>query len=255
MSVRLYADEFRVAIYEEAPGGGEADDPNSLMNRPVLDPINWMANIFFHSDLTYFGIVAHQLTTINHAFVGGGSFPITPSALVTINGQTARADHLLLTHNLGYVPKFFVLYNNRMIPLGFPIQINGNVATRFVAAYATTTQVRLAEFARSSSLNLDAVSRTYTTIVFRDAEANPIGDNLDIRPGVANFAHGKFRAQEPHLRADGLGDVQWPIQTGRAVGVRNGGFRFWEANGGNTDYNDYNGSLPAPGYIMTSAGI
>lgn len=261
MSVRLYADEYRCAIYEEAPGGGDPIDPNSQMNRPVLDPITWIDNIYFHSDLNYYRIAAQNLNVvINHASVAGlttqaGNGAGDTSDIVTYAGQIATTSHLLIDHNLGYIPKFFCIYDGKLIPHGTPVQSVGNGQIRFVTAYATTTQIRLFETASSTENALPAITKTYQVIVFHDATADLDYPMLDLHPGVAVFGQGKFRGENPHLRADGLGDVQWPIATERAAGIRNGGLRAYYPNGGYVDFLYYNGSLAAPDYIITSAGI
>jgi hypothetical protein len=261
MTIRLYADEFRCAIYEEAPGGGDPLDPTSQMNRPVMSPISWLSNVYFHSDLNYYGIAATNLSaTISHAAVagmtriaGGGNQEVP--ATVVFYGQAVETNHLLVTHGLGYVPKFFCIYNNRLIPHGTPIQDEGLGLKRFVTAYATSTQIRLHEVGWSSDATLPAVSRTYQVIVFREPSANSTDKQLDLYAGGADFGRGKFRGAEPHLRADGVGDVQWPIATGPTAAIRNGGLRVWTPNGSAIDFGPYNGSVPAPPYIITSAGV
>jgi hypothetical protein len=261
MTVRLYADELRCAIYDEAPGGGDPIDPLSLMNRPVVSPLSWLSNIYFHSDLDYYGIAVKNLSvSISHAAIAGmvrtaagGNQEV--SAAVTFGGQTVETNHLLVNHGLGYVPKFFCIYDNRLIPHGTPVQDSGFGLKRFVTAYATSTQIRLHEVGYSSASTLPAVSRTYQVIVFREPSADPTEKQLDLYAGGADFGRGKFRGAEPHLRADGLGDVLWPIATGPTAGVRNGGLRVWVPNGSFVDFGPYNGSLGAPSYINTSAGV
>lgn len=260
MSIRLYADELRCAIYEEASGGGDPIDPTALMNRPVVDPLNWISNLYFHSDLDYYEIAARNMNcVISHAAVAGritqagGTGEV--SAVVSLGGQFVRTSHLMVTHNLGYIPRFFCIYNGRLIPHGIPVQDAGGGLVRFVTAYATATEIRLGELAVSTTVALPATTLTYQVIVFRTPGTNPSSKMLDIYPGAAEFGQGKFRASEPHLRADGLGDVQWPVATGRTAAVRNGGLRAYYPNGGYVDFGPYNGSLGPPPYITTSAGV
>lgn len=254
MSIRLYADEFRCAIYEEAPGGGDPSDPTSQMNRPVLNPTAWLDNVKFHSDLNYFGIAAKDLNVnITHPTVPGLTTQVTIGMI--ISGQDLTADHLLLQHNLGYVPKFFVIYDNKLIPHGSVVQKEGQNRLRYVSAYATTTQIRLHELGASTAADLPSVTRNYKVIVFRDATVSPLLQQLDVYPGEAVFGKGKFIASEPHLRADGLGDVQWPIATSRTANVQNGGLVVWQPGGPYFADDMYNGPLVAPSYINTSAGV
>lgn len=253
MTVRLYADAFRCAIYNEAPGGGNPDDPASPMNRPVVDPIGWLPNIYFHSDLNYYGIAAYGSVSVSHPSVAARTNNTTGS--VVFYGQAARSTHLLVTHNLGYQPKFFCIYGGRLIPHGFPVQTESGSRNRFVTAYATSTEIRLWEIGYSDQNDLPATTRNYQVIAFRDPAASPTSTMLDLRPSVADFGRGKFRGGEPHLRADGQGDVLWPVATGKTAGVRNGGLRTWLPNGGAIQFREYNGGLAAPGYFMTSAGV
>lgn len=260
MSVVLFADEFRCAIYEEAPGGGAAIDPNAPMNRPLLDPLGWLGNVYFHSDLNYFGIAARNMNAvINHAAIPGlvrqaGSAGES-SAVVKFYGQAVTTSHNLVTHNLGYAPRFFCIYDGKLIPHGAPIQQEAGNRRRFVTAYATSTEIRLFEVANSQAEALPAATRTYQVIVFRDPAASPTTTPLHLAPGVADFGRGKFRGGEPHLRADGQGDVLWPIATSRTAAVRNGGLRAFYPAGGYIDFYDFDGSLPAPSYLTTSAGV
>lgn len=256
MSIRLYADEFRCAIYEEAPGGGDPANPNSLMNRPVIDPYSWVDNIRFHSDFYYLGIEKTGTATISHPAVP----TITRQVGYAMNvvGQTVTNDYLLLTHDLGYVPNFFCLYNNRLIPAGQAVQFVGagnSDARRYVTAYATTTQIRVFELAYSSSLSLPAINVTYRAIVFREQTLTPDGYMLSMKPGEVIFGQGKFRSDYPPLRADGAGDQVWPLATSPTGSVANGGFRGYEAGGGYIDSGPYNGSAPAPSYLTTSSGV
>ena len=261
MTVRFYADAFRCAIFDEAPGGGDPLDPNAPMNRPAIDPMNWLPSIYFHSDLNYYRIAARNMNrVISHAALPGlvtqaGNGAGDTSDVVYFYGQTVTTSHELVTHNLGYAPKFFCMYDGKLMPHGLPIQVDGQGRARFVTAYATSTQIRLFERAWSSEVALSAANRTYQVIVFHDPLPDPASPMLDLQPGVAVFGQGKFRGGEPHLRADGLGDVQWPLATARTAAIRNGGIRAWYPGGGYVDFLNYNGGLPAPPYIMTSAGV
>ena len=253
MSIRLYSDATRCAIYEEASGGGDPLDPNSQMNRPVINPTAWLPNVYFHSDLDYYGIAAQATVSISHASIAGQTNPT--EGAVQFLGQAVSTNHLLVTHGLGYVPRFFCIYNGRLIPHGTPVQDAGSGKKRYVTAYATTTQIRLFEVGYSDNTSLPAVSRNYQIIAFRDPTVNPTNTALNIEPGQADFGFGHFRGSEPHLRADGAGDVQWPIATRRTAAIRNGGLRVYQPNGTFVDLMDFTGSLAAPTYITTSAGV
>lgn len=257
MSKRFYADASRVVIYEEAPGGGDPIDPNSLMNRPVVAPLSWLPNVYFHSDLGYYGVEVQGTTVISHSSVAGRT--VTVGADIYLSqlyyGQSQSFDHLLINHNLGYVPKFFVAYDSKMIPHGMPVQADGSGGVRLVSAYATATQIRLREFATSSSVALPAAVRSYQVLVFRANVPNPALDMLKIEPGDVIFGQGKFRANNPHLRATGPGDSLFAQAKTRTAAVRNGGFRAYPPNGSPVDLGPFAGSLAAPDFINVTAGV
>lgn len=263
MSVRFYSDAIRCAIFEEAPGGGDPLNPNSAMNRPILAPMSWLPNIRFHSELNYYGIAAKNMNAvINHAAVAGmvrnagDNGGDAGNSIVSYFGQGITRTHLLLTHNLGYVPRFFCVYNNRMLPQGIPIQNQDNGRVRFVTAYATTTQIRLFEIGYSTNNALAAATRTYQVMAFRTPAKDPALQMLDMSPGSVVFGQGKFRATEPHLRAyNSQGDTAFAIARGRTAAIGNGGIRAYTPNGGFIDFNGYSGNLTAPAFINVSAGV
>lgn len=256
MSVRLYADEIRCAVYEEAPGGGDPLSPTSQMNRPVISPLDWLDNIYFHSDLNYYPTVVNGVTTISHPSVAGRTQTVGDDAYLSqlYYGQSLTFDHLLIQHDLGYVPLFFVAYDGKMIPHGMPVQFaSGGV--RLVSAYATTTQIRLREFATSSASALPAVTRSYQVLVFRNNSPDLALPVLNIEPGDVVFGQGRFRANMPHLRATGPGDSIFAQARTRTAAVRNGSFRAYPPNGSPVDLGTFTGSLPAPGFINVTAGV
>lgn len=260
MSIRLYADEFRCAIYEEAPGGGEADNPNAPMNRPVLAPLLWLPNIYFHSDLDYYGVAAKNLAIpIDHQAVPAKSTVIGVNGFNTATfvyyGQTLEQDQLLLTHNLGYVPKFYSIFNGRFMSSGNPVQTIAASRARFSSVYATTTQIRVHSVGSSADVDLPALTATYGVLVFRQHAPVAAEKMLNIEPGEVTFGQGKFKSAQPPLRVVGPGDAQYAVAQGRTADSRNGGQRFYVANGGAFDFGPYNGTLPAPTYINVTAGV
>jgi hypothetical protein len=254
MTIRLYADEFRCAIYDEAPGGGDPLDPNALMNRPVVNPMGWLSSLYFHSNFDYYGAPFHGTVTIGHAAVAGASSQV--AYFTTFEGQAVRSDHLLLTHNLGYVPRFFVHYGNLMIPHGMPVQDEGEGLKRFVTGYATSTQVRLSELAWSGASTLSAASRTYGAVVFANSEANPFLDQLLIEPGHVIFGRGRFNVSWPHLRVVGSGESPYAQALGRTAGVGNGSLRVITPGGGAINFGPYvdKSGLVAPSFINVTVG-
>jgi hypothetical protein len=254
MTIRMFADATGCAIFEEAPGGGDPLNPTSLMNRPFLNPMSWVANILFHSEFNYYGVVASTLSvTITHPAVAGVTTarPYTP---VNYVGQSVVYDHLLLNHNEGVVPLFFVAYGGQMLPHGTPTQIEAG-GYRMVSAYATATQIRLRDLGVSSASTLPAASRTYQVLVFRSTAKDPALKQLDLSPGAAVLGQGKFQQSQAHLRALLSGDTPFAVAKDRTAAIRNGSLRARFSNGGIVDVGPFNGSLPAPGFINVTAGV
>jgi hypothetical protein len=254
--VLLYADEYRCAIYRAAPGGGAQDDPNAPMNRPIISPLSWMDNILFHSSLGYYGVIAHGSRTISHQSVAGRTVTVGTDAYLSqlYYGQSQSFDHLLLQHDLGYVPRFFVAYDGKMIPHGMPVQ-SASGGVRLVCAYATATQIRLREFATSSASALPAATRAYQVLVFRSNSPDLALPMLNIEPGDVVFGQGKFRANMPHLRATGTGDNLFAQAKNRTAMIRNGAFRSYPPNGSPVDLGPFVGTMTAPNFINVAAGV
>lgn len=254
MSIRLYADGLRCAIYEEAPGGGDPLEPSSLMNRPIVDPMNWLDNIYFHSNFDYYGAPSSGSVVINHSAVAGTTTPV--AYFTTFEGQAIRTDHLLLTHSLGYVPRFFVHYNGLMIPHGMPVQDEGLGLKRFVTGYATSSEIRLSELAYSSSVTLNAVSRTYGAVAFANSEANPFLDQLLIQPGSVIFGRGRFNLSWPHLRVVGPGESPYAQALGRTAAIGNGSLRVYPPGMSAIDFGPYvdKSSLVPPSFVNVTVG-
>jgi hypothetical protein len=261
MTIRTYADAVRCVIFEEAPGGGDPLDPASPMNRPVLSPLSWLGNLYFHSALDYYGVAAYDPSiSVTHPQIAGivrsaGGGTGSGSSPVSLAGQSGQSDHLLLQHNLGYVPDFYAIIGGRLIPGGIPVQRQDDFRVRWASVYATTTQIRVRSFGYSSGSALAAIAVSYGVIVFRDHAPIAGEDMLRIAPGDVVFGRGLFRSGEPHLRATGGGGSAFAVATGPTARVRNGGLRAWLPDGSSTDWGYYNGGGSAPGFINVGVGV
>jgi hypothetical protein len=225
---------------------------------PYKNPAAHLDLVLFHSDLNYYGVAASNLNrVIAHPTVAGVNPPVAGdgSFIVRGLGQAVVNDHLLVTHNLGYVPKFFALYSGGMFPNGIPVQNEGLGRKRFVADYATTTEIRLFEVGYSSDVALSAVSRTYQVFAFRDAAPDLALPIMKLSPSSVIFGQGKFRSADPHLRAYDVGDSKLAIARSRTAAIRNGGLRAYLPDGSFVDFQGFNGSLPAPSFINLAVGL
>lgn len=250
---RFYADEFRVVIYEEAPGGGDPLDPNSLMNRPIISPISWLANVYFHSDFDYYNTYISTSVSFAHPSRPANSF--SPSLRITNTSVVATASYALLTHGLGYIPKFYAGITNKFVPNTYPIQIGTN-ALRYVSFFATTTQIWVHEvYQVAVSEGLAAITPTYQLLVFADSDIDPSLDMLELEPGNVVFGQGKFRQDRPPMRIAAPGETPFAEANSRTAAIRNGAVRSYLPNGGYVDAGPFNGSLPAPSFVNVQSGI
>jgi len=222
-----------VALYEEAPGGGDFRDIDAPRNRPARDPANWLANIYFHSDLDNLEVESDTTVTINHAPVAAGS---GPGGSVTVNGTVqyggATATHLLISHGLGYKPHVLVLVGDNVLFAGTPIQTDADKRMRSVSPYVTTSEVRLHEWTVRTSNVLGAVSKDYRVIVFRQPPA-PSGNKLrDFQPGAGIFqlAFGRFDVDRRYLQVV-PGGTPWGLSSGRSIDLKRGGVRLVNPDG------------------------
>jgi len=221
----------RVALYEEAPGGGDPQDPNSAMNAPLNNPVTWFANLYFHSDFNYME-VSHGPATVNVSHPSVSTIP-SIGGTISFGWGSAIADHALYAHGLGYAPLALVALGNNILWPGMPVQVQGDGGMRFCTIYTDATHVRMYEFASVGSANLGAVSLDYTLLVFRDPPA-PTGNILfDFEPvaGTIQMGLNKFNSIRRYLQVVAGGSPFGISQGGRTIGLSNGSPRAFRPDG------------------------
>ena len=225
-----------VAIYDEAPDGVDPQDINDPMHRPLLDPENWLANIYFHSDFDYCEVAfGPTVVPITHPLVPGA----TESDGASVNnGQviydTTATQYTLLTHNLGYVPDFMVVVDGDALYPGYIAQYFGDGRARYLCAYADSTRIYLEERVSKTSNALSAIAKNYTVLVFKQPPA-PSGNVLGSWDGeVLKMGRGKFSSDRRYLQVGSNGDP-FGFALGRTIHVKNGAPRFVDPNGTITD--------------------
>lgn len=236
----------KVALFEEAPGGGSFADPHSPRNRPLLDPNNWLANIYFHSDLDNLEIVSNTTITVAHAAVaatssGGLNSPQAFGQASTGNAETVRykaasSEHVLVTHNLGYIPNALIVVGSNVIWPGMPVQTFTDGRGRYVSAYVTTTQVKLHEWVSGTDAALAAVNVAYRVIVFKQTP-DPSGSILfdfNHTSGLVQMARGRFRSDRNYLQVV-PGGSPFSIAYGKTLDLKNGAPRFIKPDGSHFD--------------------
>ena len=123
------------------------------------DPVANLDRIWLCSDFDYYQTAFDQNVTLSHPAVSGGS--TTLGGDFTIAGHYVETDLAVLTHNLGYIPRFKVAIGAELIPNGWAIQTpaGGDNGARLVSFYATTTEIRCSDMGWATASTLAAKSR------------------------------------------------------------------------------------------------
>lgn len=224
----------RCALYDEPTTSGDPQDPNSARNSPLNSPVSNLQFVYFHSDFNYME-VSHGPTTVAVAHasvpVGGTSFPES-GASIAFGWKATSANHVLLTHSLGYIPHAMVVVAGNVLWPGMPVQVASDGGSRYVSAYCTTTQVVLYEWASSGATTLPATSLNYTVLVFRNPPA-PTGNILiDFDPvtGDVEMGRGQFDSSRRYLQVV-PGGSPFGIAYGRTIDLNNGAPRAVRPDG------------------------
>lgn len=233
----------RCALYDEAPGGGDVANPNSMRNRPLNNPTAWLSLIYFHSDFNYMEVSSGPTpVTVNHSAVS----PIAPPIGATIDfgwNTAASTDRLLFSHGLGYTPTVMCTLGTNMLWPGMPVQSTGDGGVRFVTVYANSTQVRMKEFGTTGPTALPAVSLTYSLLVFANPPS-PTGNVLfdfDPATGITEMGRRKFKSDRRYLQVVPGGSPFTISYGGRTIDLANGAPRAIRADG--TAFNPIPSSL------------
>lgn len=236
-ALRAFPSSDAVAIFDEAPGGGDPLDINSLRNRPALNPSAWLSSIYFHSSFSYFEVFSDDVVAVSHASIGvasapAGSTEFPPNSNFEVDGTTVDWD--VKTHSLGYKPLVMVSLNDDVVTPGYPVQVPGttNGSCRYVSPYVTTSKVFLREFRSKGAASLGATTLNYRVVVFAQTPA-PSGDKLiDFNPatGVLKLAHGRFDSSKRYLQIV-PGGSPLGFMRGRTMDAKNGAPRFMAPDG------------------------
>lgn len=237
----------RVALFEETPGGGDVTDPNSNRNRPINDPLTWLDYVKFHPDFDYYQVHSGPDTvTVNHsALSGAGTVAIGATALVTRQYNVQSFNHTLITHNLGYIPKYMVITSGNIVAPGTLLALTTG-QNRNITPYATATQISLFETAITGGSTLPGISVDYQVIVFRQPVADsPYERDFDPVTGRVILGFGKFDSEYKVLRSVGTAGSASPfdISLGPTIDIRNGAVRMVLADGTTLTEPNYNGSF------------
>lgn len=232
-------DTGRAALFDEPTTSGEASDPNSPRNAPLNNPDTNLQFIRFHSDFDYMETsLGPNEVIVNHPTISAGGTP--GSGQIGIDGviyySNSSVDHVLATHNLGYIPVFFVISDEDIVYSGQPIQFLPDGRTRKITAIATTTQIILREWSARTSVDLPSISKTYTVVVFRQPPP-PSGNILfDFNPitGIVEMGLGKFNSERAYLQTNST-NTGYGFSLGRSIDLQNGAPRYVDPDSTITD--------------------
>ncbi|HEV7344144.1 MAG TPA: hypothetical protein VGN60_00735 [Devosia sp.] len=246
----------RVAVFEENGTSGDPEDPNSVRNAPLNDPVTHLTRTRFNADFDYYQVSTDTSgIAIVHPATPGASTVVATAPSITRVGQVAKSSINLVAHGLPYVPAYMVVgpYGG-LIGQSSLIQTVAGVGVRRVSPYATSTHIGLLDVGISSASDLPALAMTYRVIVFKQ----PVADSaymLDIDPdaGVFNMGYGKWRGDLKQLRQSKLADASpFDVPLGRTSDIRGGVSRTVLADGTTFTSPNYTGTFAGSPSIQCS---
>lgn len=225
-----------VALFDEAPGGGDPKDITSLRNRPARFPESWLANVYLHNLLNNMEVVIDQTVGITHAAFASASGEFDPGTAATDRYDTdaTQVDFDLVTHNLGYEPLVLVALGDDILTPGYPVQ-NAPVTNgsgRYCCPFVTTTKVRLHEYRTRAISGLPSVARSYRVLVMRQPRT-PTGRMLrEFNPttGALSLGRDTFNSGRRYLQVV-PGGSPFGLSHGRTMDAKRGAPRFVAPDG------------------------
>jgi hypothetical protein len=269
-----FAAQNVVAIYDEPNTTGDFRSFDAPRNAPAKNPVAHLPQLYWHSEFFQYELAMNPIvTTVNHTALAGqvrydgigpnGPFNNATSAptgnggvttpaggviYVQKNGQVRTTDIVLYTHNLGYVPVFFIASQGKVLLPGLTIQTLSEGRGRLVHAFATSSIIGLRETATSSQSSLPAISRSYELLICRIPTAQSGRPLMGMEGNNLVIAKGKVDTSKRYIRRVLPGESSFAIDRGRTGDVRGG--RLRQATGGTLITEPgYAGSFAAPSYI------
>lgn len=236
---RAFPDAVLVALFDEAPGGGDPKDINSLRNRPALDPEAWLANVYFHTSLDNMEVILDQVVTINHASFGamaddGQNNGAVPEGYYGPAASLVTHD-LVTFDDLGYEPFALVTIGDNALTPGYPVQVPAivNGSGRYCCPVTTSTKVQLSEARVQCSVGLGAVSIDYRVMVFRRQRPPSTDKLIEFDPptgGNVSMGLDRFNSLRRYLQVV-PGGTPFGLTYGRSMDANNGAPRLVAPSG------------------------
>lgn len=234
----------KVCVFVPATSG----DPDA----PFFDPTNNVRAITFDGRFGYYQVAASADPVIPHLAVppdGGKQWSGDATIVLTYTGRVTNS-FVLITHGLGYVPRFKVSdVNNALVTPARPIQkvtSGGFTGYRTVRFRATTTQIILDEIAIPGQVGLTALTTTYHVRVFQ--AVGPVSGKHGFlgTPSAVEMAQGAVDSMKRSLRVAQSGEAHMIKPFGRASDINDGQFRFVTGDGTVYDTDSVVGAFSAP---------
>lgn len=208
----------KAAVYVE-PDTGPTDDP-------FVNPMDHLEAIEFDTEIFDYMEVATEAygVEITHEAVTGG----TPSGSYNpdpANPGAYTAEHVLVNHNLGFIPFVIVNFNGTTVAPGIPIQALGN-SLRLLTVVVTTTQVKFIERVLASTTDLPGGTFEYDVLVFNVPATGNNDFDLNLEPGTAYFKCGQFDSTKRYLRVADSEDTEFRFWHGKTIDLANAVARF-----------------------------
>lgn len=222
MARTLHADgtSGRVYIYNNDADPATYETPASTQ----------LADLHFHSDLSYIGNAQVIDVTITHpertrsSSTSKGFFTTTTH----YNPRQGTETYTLSTHGFGAVVPFVAFYDTAQLPAGTVIQ-QASESARVVSVFVTPTAVQLFENWVTFDDTLPAVSRQYRVYLFQTLFTGAGNESIRIEPTVFRAGFGKLDTAYRYFRESGTPDFY--VTADKTADVQGGGLRVILPNG------------------------
>jgi hypothetical protein len=149
---------------------------------------------------------------------------------------STREDFAILTHGQGYPTYAAVVFDDKVLHPGMPVQVGSTGEVRYATPYVTDTEVRVETWCSIGQNVLPSASIAYQALAFRDPRG-PSGNSRlkgDASTGVVTAGRGRFANNRKYVQiVDGGSPFVMP--KGRAGDADNGAARLIDGDGGVTD--------------------
>lgn len=220
--------------------------PDGNDDGPFADPVDHLDKVLVHSEFNNYVRGPFATVPVTHPAVAGVAASVSPtSGGFLVSGQIVKTSRNVLTHNLGYPPRFSIAVDGEVLPSGWLIQQVGNRG-RIIYYSSNSTHIIVTDVGGSDENALPAIAKTYSVVAYRNIAAEPGAPQFKLTPDRLIAGQGKLDTNERHMRVALGGESPIWIPGGGLVDVAGGAFRTVTPKGTVLDQPGYNGSF-APG--------